>query len=53
MPGVLIVQPDFPENKEDWPSMWGENEYVIGLAANYLYLVHAANDLLNEKAVKE
>jgi hypothetical protein len=53
VPGVLIVEPDFPENKEDWPFMWGENEYVIGLAANYLYLVHAANDLLNEKAMKE
>ena len=24
-----------------------ENEYVIGLAANYLFLVNAANDLLN------
>ena len=48
VPGVLIVQPDLPENKEDWPFLWGENEYVIGLAASYLYLVHAANDLLNE-----
>lgn len=50
VPGVLIVQPDFPENKEDWPFLWGENEYVIGLAASYLYLVHAANDLVNEEA---
>jgi endoglucanase len=50
VPGVLIVQPDFPENKEDWPFIWGENEYVIGLAASYLYLVHAANDLLNESS---
>ena len=48
VPGVLIVKPDFPENKEDWPFIWGENEYVIGLAASYLYLVHAANDLVNE-----
>lgn len=48
VPGVVIVQPDFPENKEDWPFLWGENEYVIGLAAGYLYLVHAATDLLNE-----
>ena len=50
VPGVVIVQPDFPENKEDWPFLWGENEYVIGLAASYLYLVHAANDLLNEES---
>jgi hypothetical protein len=48
----VIVKPDFPENKEDWPFIWGENEYVIGLAANYLYLVHAANDLLNEASRK-
>jgi hypothetical protein len=48
VPGVVLVRPDFLENKEDWPFLWGENEYVIGLAASYLYLVHAANDLLNE-----
>ena len=46
VPGVLIIEPDFPENKEDWPFLWGENEYVIGVCAGYLYLVHAANDLL-------
>jgi hypothetical protein len=47
VPGVVIVKPDFPENKDDWPFIWGEDEYVIGLAAAYLYLVNAANDLLN------
>jgi hypothetical protein len=47
VPGVLIIAPDFPENKEDWPFLWGENEYVIGICANYLFLVHAARDLLN------
>ncbi|NQT24725.1 glycoside hydrolase family 9 protein [candidate division KSB1 bacterium] len=47
VPGVLVVKPDFPENKEDWPFLWGENEYVIGLAASYLFLVNAVNDLLN------
>lgn len=45
-PGVLILNPDFPENKEDWPFLWGENEYVVNLGASYLYLVHAAMDLL-------
>ncbi len=48
VPGVLILPPDFPENKEDWPFLWGENEYVIGLCASYIFLVNAANDLLNE-----
>ena len=47
VPGVLIIHPDFPENKEDWPFLWGENEYVIGICANYIFLVHAANDLVN------
>lgn len=46
VPGVLILKPDFPENKEDWPFLWGENEYVINLGAAYMFLVHAANDLL-------
>jgi endoglucanase len=43
VPGVLILKPDFPENKEDWPFMWGENEYVIGLAASYIFLALAAD----------
>jgi endoglucanase len=47
VPGALIVKPDFPENKEDWPFLWGENEYVIGLGASYLFLVQAANALLS------
>ena len=49
VPGVLIIPPDFPENKEDWPFIWGENEYVVGLGASYILLVHAVNDLLNSK----
>jgi hypothetical protein len=47
VPGVLILNPDFPENKEDWPFLWGENEYVIPLGASYIYLVNAVDDLLN------
>jgi endoglucanase len=49
VPGVLILKPDFPENKEDWPFLWGENEYVVNLGASYIFLVNAANSLLNEK----
>jgi endoglucanase len=47
VPGVLILQPDFPEHKEDWPFLWGENEYVVNLGASYIFLVNAVNDLLN------
>jgi endoglucanase len=45
-PGVLVLKPDFPENKEDWPFLWGENEYVIDICADYILLAHMANDLV-------
>jgi hypothetical protein len=45
VPGVLVLKPDYPENKEDWPFFWGENEYVIDLGASYIFLVHAAHEL--------
>lgn len=43
VPGVLVLKPDFPENKEDWPFFWGENEYVINVGAAYIELVNEAN----------
>jgi hypothetical protein len=46
VPGVLVLKPDFPENKEDWPFLWGENEYVIDICAHYILLANMANDLL-------
>ena len=48
VPGLLILQPDFPENKEDWPFFWGENEYVIDICSAYIFLSNAANDLLTK-----
>ncbi|HEY5809713.1 MAG TPA: glycoside hydrolase family 9 protein [Povalibacter sp.] len=50
VPGVLILKPDFPENKEDWPFLWGENEYVVNMGPSYIFLVQAANELLGVKA---
>ena len=49
VPGVLILKPDFPENNEDWPFLWGENEYVVSLGASYIYLVNAVNNILNSE----
>jgi endoglucanase len=49
VPGELILAPDFPENKEDWPFLWGENEYVVNVGASYVFLVNAVNELLNGK----
>lgn len=48
VPGVIVMPPDFPENKENWPFLWGENEYVIPVPMMYMYLVHAVNDILSE-----
>ena len=41
VPGIVIVRPDFPELKEDWPFLWFENEYVIGAAALWVYVANA------------
>ncbi|MCF8225145.1 MAG: glycoside hydrolase family 9 protein [Bacteroidales bacterium] len=46
VPGSLILPPDFPENKEDWPFLWGENEYVISMGASYIFAVKAVEELL-------
>jgi endoglucanase len=46
VPGVLILKPDYPENMDDWPFLWGENEGTIGGASQYIFLAHAVNDLL-------
>lgn len=45
VPGVLVIKPDYPENQENWPYFWGENEYVVNMTPSYVALVHAANDL--------
>jgi hypothetical protein len=45
VPGILILKPDFPENKEDWPFFWGENEVTVGGCADYIFLAQAAGKL--------
>jgi endoglucanase len=47
VPGVLLLKPDFLENKEDWPFLWGENEVVIDICAAYIFLSKAVNELVN------
>jgi hypothetical protein len=49
VPGILILKPDFPEHMEKWPFLWGENEYVIDICAEYIYLVNAVIDLKKTK----
>jgi len=50
VPGVLVLQPDFPENQENWPFLWDENESVIDICSRYIFLSNAVSDLLREVA---
>lgn len=49
VPGVLVIKPDFPENHEDWPFFWGENEYVIPEGAMWIELAQAIDELARER----
>jgi hypothetical protein len=49
VPGILLIKPDFPENKEDWPFFWGENEVTVGGCANYIFLANAVENLADNK----
>jgi endoglucanase len=46
VPGLIFLKPDFLENKDDWPFLWGENEVTIGGSADYILLGCAVNDLI-------
>ncbi|HEY4788265.1 MAG TPA: glycoside hydrolase family 9 protein [Bacteroidales bacterium] len=48
VPGVMLLKPDFLENKDDWPFLWGENEVTIGGCAQYIFLANAVNDIVKE-----
>lgn len=43
IPGVTIIQPDFPELKSDWPFLWYENEYVVDTATAYILAARATD----------
>ena len=49
VPGLLLLKPDFLENKEDWPFLWGENEVVVDICADYIFLANAVNHMLKDK----
>jgi methionine synthase II (cobalamin-independent) len=42
IPGVVIIQPDFPELKEGWPFLWYENEYVVDAVTSFILAANAA-----------
>jgi Glycosyl hydrolase family 9./N-terminal ig-like domain of cellulase. len=40
-PGVLVIKPDFPEQKDDWPFLWFENESTVATTSSYILLANA------------
>ena len=47
--GTALIRPDFPELL-DWPFLWQQQEYVMGGGAtNFMFLVLAADHLLNKQ----
>ena len=45
IPGVVIIQPDFPELNSGWPFLWYENEYVVDAATTFILAANAAATL--------
>jgi hypothetical protein len=33
---------------DDWPFLWGENEYVIDTCASYIFLANAAQEAVGK-----
>jgi endoglucanase len=48
VPGLMLLKPDFLENKDDWPFLWGENEITIGGSAEYIFLACAVNEMMGQ-----
>jgi hypothetical protein len=45
IPGVTLIQPDYPELKDSWPFLWYENEYVVDAATTFILAANAADAL--------
>jgi hypothetical protein len=45
IPGVVIIEPDFPELKDAWPFLWYENEYVVDTGSTFILAANAAEAL--------
>lgn len=44
VPSLYLINPDFYENKDDWPYIWYENEVVVDCCAAYIYLAALIDD---------
>jgi endoglucanase len=45
IPGVVIIEPDYPELKDQWPFLWYENEYVVDAATTFILAANAVQML--------
>ena len=51
--GTALIRPDYPELLH-WPFLWQQTEYVLGGGTtDYLFLVLAADHLLNKEPARE
>jgi endoglucanase len=48
IPGVTILQPDFPELGDAWPFLWYEHEYVVDAATAFILTANAAEALAKQ-----
>lgn len=44
-PGLLMMQPDYFEHKDDYPFLWGENECCTRNVADFVALIHGAEEI--------
>jgi len=47
VPGLLVMNPDFMEHKDDYPFHWGENECCTRNVPQYVMLVLGAEEITN------
>jgi len=49
VPGVLVIKPDFPEQKIEWPFLWFENEASVSSTSTYILAANAMIAVTKEK----
>ena len=52
-PGALFFNPDFFENKDDWPFLWAQNEGTQLGGIMFVHLGHAANVVAQDVSLNE
>ena len=45
VPGLMMMNPDYMEHKDDYPFHWGENECCINTAPQYILLCLACDEI--------